>query len=250
MTRRRWWLLALATAALLIAGVWIVVSAVGARPPTLASGPSSSPAASSGPRALTTAEAERLAVARFLAYQDGSREFRTDITTEGAVVSLHGRVDYRSGVGIAAAATGAESAVISWNATTFVGWDAIGDGESIPAQAPLEQGGARALDPEAATLDTVLLLLLGLGADRPDNAQLLQQSDAAWLRSDDIDGTGVDVFSGPSDAGSSQRGANTRFWVDDRGALLRFEADLPAGTAVIDLISEDYAGVAPVPQFG
>lgn len=248
MTRTRWALVLVAVLLLLVgAGVAVAVLRDDGR---AADAASPSAVATTGPRALTTEEAERLAVARFLAYQDGSREFRTQVSTGGTALSLHGRVDYRAGLGIAAVATGAESAVVAWNTSTFIGWDATGDGESVPTQAPVEPGGSRPLDPRSASVDTVLLLLLGLGADRPDNAQLLQQSDAAWMRSDQIGGISVDVFSGPTDAGSAGQAGTTRFWIDRSGALLRFEADLPAGTVAIDLIQEKYVAVPGSPQFG
>lgn len=248
MTRRKWGMLALAVAALVIVGIVVAVALAGGTQPVASRTPT--PAAEVGPRPLTTAEAERLAVARFLAYQDGSREFRTEVTTSGTTLSLHGRVDYRATAGIAATDAEGEPAVITWNERTLIGWEEAGNGEDIPAQAPVEPGAARAIDPRAGTIDSVLLLLLGLGADRPDNAQLLRQSDAAWLRAEDLDGTHVDVFTGPSDAGSGADGGTTRFWVDDRGALRRFEADLPAGTVVIDLLLESYTPVPVDPQFG
>lgn len=250
MTRRSGWIVAVGVLLLALAAVGALL-ALGQGSPAgaPASGPPSSAAAATGPHALTTEEAERLAVARFLAYQDGSREFRTAVSSNDVTVTLHGRVDYRAKLGIAAVATGAESAVITWNGSTFVGWDQAGDGDAVPPVLPAEPGGARPLDPTASAVDTVLALLLGLGIDRPDNAQLLQQSDAAWLRVDDVAGTPVDVFSGPSPAGSEGLGGSTRFWVDSRGQLLRFEADLPSGTVMIDLLREEYSALPASPQF-
>jgi hypothetical protein len=242
-------MLALAAAALAIAAVVIgLLLLAGQR---VDSPPGSTPSASAAaPRPLTTEEAERLAVARFLAYQDGSRVFHSEVVADGTAVSLDGRVDYRSGVGIAVAGSGEESAVLTWNGTTLVGWPSSAAAAEIPAQAPPEPGGARPLDPSSSAVDTVLLLVRGLGADRPENAQLLQQSDAEWLRSDDLDGVRVDVIAGPSDADTGEHGGNTRYWIDERGALLRFEADLPAGTVVVDLDPEDHVAVQASPQLG
>ena len=97
----------------------------------------------------------------------------------------------------------------------------------------------------------MLLLLLELGSDRPDNAQLLLQSDAQWLRADTDDGVPVDVFAGPSApvvSGETAAGPNPgrlRYWVDGTGRLLRFEVDLPTGMVSVGL---NHSGFAPFPQ--
>jgi hypothetical protein len=101
------------------------------------------------------------------------------------------------------------------------------------------------LDPSTSTFDTVLGLLLHLGQDRPDNAQLLQQSDAQWLRADAVGGTPVDVIRGPSSAAASATAspkpsgaASTTcvvYWIDSRGRLLRLDAMLPGSTVRIEI---------------
>jgi hypothetical protein len=239
MRRRLWGAAALSAA--LIGGIVATVAVAGAGTPE----PVPTSTATSAPRALSTDEAERLAVARFLAYQSGSTQFRTEVTAGGAPVALRGRVDHRAGVGIAAAELDGDTAIVTWNASTFVGWGGIAADPGIPAAPPAEPGAARPLDPSTSSVDAVLLLVLSLGMDRPENAQLLAQSDAAWLRADEIDGAPVDVIAGPSDADSAERnGGNTRFWIDSDGRLLRFEADLPSQTVTVDLTPEQ--GV-PVP---
>ncbi|WP_435748396.1 hypothetical protein [Microbacterium sp. PMB16] len=245
MTARRWIAIGAVAAVLLALGVWALVAQ---RPPA-APEATASPVAE-GPRALTTEEAERLAVGRFLAYRDGSRVFDVEVTTADGPVALHGRVDYRAELGIAAAALEGGTAVIAWDADTFVGWLGEGDGSTVPDAEPATAGTARPLDPSASTVDAVLVLVASLGTDRPENAQLLQTSDAQWLRADDVDGVPVDVFAGPSDADSGTGGGTTRFWVDGAGALLRFEADFPSGTVSILLHPEEYVAVPRVAELG
>jgi len=245
MTTRRWIAVAVVAALLLGFGVWALVALRPADAPV----PTASPVADRH-RALTTEEAERLSVARFLAYRDGSRGFAVDVSAAEGAVALRGRVDYRAGVGIAAAALDDGSAILTWDADTFVGWVGEGDGTTIPDAPPAVPGAARPLDTSASTVDTVLDLVASLGTDRPENAQLLQTSDAQWLRSDDVDGVPVDVFAGPSDADSGEGAGTTRFWIDETGALLRFEADLPSGTVSVLLQPEPYVAVARAPELG
>ncbi|WP_144875109.1 hypothetical protein [Microbacterium sp. 1.5R] len=245
MTTRRWIALGVAVVVVVALATWafLALKPSGGQPPT----PSpTAPAA----RSLTGEEAERLAVARFLAYQDGSREFTVEVPSAEGSIGVHGRVDYRGEVGIAAAVLAGENAVISWDADTLVGWVGEGDGTTVPADPPDLPGVARPLDPAVSTLDAALKLLSSLGLDRPDNAQLLQTSDAQWLRGDDVDGVAVDVFAGPSDPDTGVGAGTTRLWVDGDGILRRFEADLPSGTITLDFDQEAYATVPRAPELG
>lgn len=243
MTGRRW--IAVGVVAVILSAIGIGILA------THRGGDAPSPAASprvEGHRGLTTEEAERLSVARFLAYRDGSRRFEVDVDTADGTVELRGRVDYRTGVGIATAALAGGTAVVTWDADAVVGWVGAGDGTTVPDAPPPSPGAARPLDPSASTVDAVLVLLASLGADRPENAQLLASSDARRLRADEVDGTPVDVFAGPSDPDTGEGAGTTRFWVDESGTLLRFEADLPAGTVSILLRAEQYVAVPRAPD--
>ncbi|WP_136054639.1 hypothetical protein [Microbacterium sp. K24] len=244
-TRRRWVAIGVVAAVLLGIGTWALLAFRPADAPT----PTASPAAE-GPRALTAEEAEKLAAARFLAYRDGSRGFEVEVSTADGPVALHGRVDYRAGLGIAAAALDDGSAVVTWDADTFVGWVGEGDGVTVPDAPPAAPGAARPLDPSASAVDAMLVLIASLGVDRPDNAQLLQTSDAQWLRGDEVDGVPVDVFAGPSESASGEGAGTTRFWVDASGGLRRFEADLPSGTVSVLLHAEQYVAVPRAPELG
>jgi len=83
-------------------------------------------------------------------------------------------------------------------------------GESGWQSVPLESGPS-----------TALAVVFALGSDRPENAQLLRQSDARYLGTADLDGEILHVFRAPSADGS---GARTRLWVDDEGRLRRLDA--------------------------
>lgn len=84
------------------------------------------------------------------------------------------------------------------------------EGESGWQSVPLDSGPNRAL-----------AVVFALGADRPENAQLLRQSDAMHLGAAELDGETLQVFRAPSIDGS---GARTRLWLDDDGRLRRLDA--------------------------
>lgn len=63
-------------------------------------------------------------------------------------------------------------------------------------------------------------VIFTLMADRPENAQLLRQSDARYLGSREVDGTRLSVFRLPSEDGT---GGETRMWIDADGALHRVD---------------------------
>lgn len=67
-----------------------------------------------------------------------------------------------------------------------------------------------------------LAVIFSLGADRPENAQLLRQSDATYLGTVDVDGEQQQVFRLPSVDGEG--GASTRMWLDEDGRLQRLDA--------------------------
>ncbi|WP_020664802.1 hypothetical protein [Amycolatopsis benzoatilytica] len=183
------------------------------------------------PRALSTSEAERLALVRFTNYTGKNARFTGSIPSSGGALRLTGRVDFVGHVGYAAMRTDGRNDVTS---AGLLQWNLSGLAFlSNPATAPVDPPptGDWQVRPFAKTgseLDGALRLLVNLAADRPDNALLLQQSSARWLRTDIIDGATVDVFEGPQQAGRtpSADGARVRYWVDADGKLKRLEARL------------------------
>jgi hypothetical protein len=177
------------------------------------------------PRPLSEQEAELLAVIRFTNYSDRVVAFRGQVPSSAGTLVLDGRVDFARSLGYASLRTAGETGygstgVLQWSRAALAFLAGAG-----PAADPPPDGRWQLRRVQGGELDTALALLLGLGNDRPDNAQLLRQSDARRLRSDTVDGTPVDVFEGPG--GSGRGGADEprlRYWVDSSARLRRVEA--------------------------
>lgn len=74
---------------------------------------------------------------------------------------------------------------------------------------------------QTAAPTPLLGVVFGLGSDRPENAQLLRQSDARYLGAADDEGRTLQVFRVPGIDGERAR---TRLWIDEEGALRRLDA--------------------------
>ncbi|MFE3761767.1 hypothetical protein ACFXPI_08365 [Streptomyces sp. NPDC059104] len=182
------------------------------------------------PRPLTAREADRMALVRFTTFRRGSGDVTATIPSGGRSITLTGRIDWRGHHGYAELrddATPPTRELVHWNPRGVVDRPRWTGG--LPDRPPANGWELHPLQPHTAALDSMLLLLLNLGSDRPDNAQLLARSDARWLRDDRIDGTPVIVAAGPGAPGApagSGRLGNTRYWIDADGRLLRFQARL------------------------
>jgi hypothetical protein len=208
--------------------------------------------------ALTSDEANRLAMSRFLNYQKSGIRFTASVPTPDGPLPLTGELDFSRKVGIAvtkfidSGGTGksasTDSAIIEWNAETVFTWLGAGNGMTVPTGLPITVPTRRSLDPSASNVDSALVLLLNLGSDQPDNAQLLQRSNARWLHRDQVDGVSVDVISGPTAESSSltknavaalaiSNVANTRtqYWIDSSGRMVKFVAYLSSGPVAVAL---------------
>jgi hypothetical protein len=179
--------------------------------------------AGAGPRALTTAEAERLALVRYTNYEAAVSTMSARIPTSAGTLVLAGRVDFVNHIGQAymtmEGRTDPTSAgLLQWT-PRLLAFRAGASVEPLPA----DGWQYRSLQERASELDAALLLLLNLASDRPDNPQLLQQSTARWLRSDTIGSTPVDVIEGPTPTGGP---AHLPYWVDANGNLPRLQARL------------------------
>lgn len=170
-------------------------------------------------RELTSKEADLFAQVRFRVY--GSEVVNFDITGPAkdhekisATLSIYTQL-YR---GYGKLRIGRAEQYIAWNkGSVFVCQDT--SNISLPAS---WLGGPLAEDP----IQRLLLILLEMSQPQPDNAQLLRQSDARWLRKEDIGGIECQVFSGPSAAGvsapaSSGRSSPVTEYAVDRDAQLR-----------------------------
>jgi len=203
---------------------------------------------SSGARPLTTAEAERLAAARFLNVEGRGVRFVTSFEVAEGAVELRGVLDFGDDVGTANARIDGAPEVIQWDADTVLRWPRTESDASTPTSLPGVEAVSRRLDPSTSAFDLMLSLLSSLGADRPEDASVLQQSGARWLRTDVVDGIAVDVVAGPRSGGGAGDAGGTRYWIDAAGGLLRFEADLASGWVAVRLDAEAFRPVEPSPQ--
>ncbi|MDQ6522997.1 hypothetical protein RB608_05270 [Nocardioides sp. LHD-245] len=185
------------------------------------------------PRPLSGAEAEALALVRFQLYSaspvrvamawPGSPAISYAITLDLREHLAYGTFETREG-------GETDGGFAAWDlATVATAPGAAGD--PPPAPGAWTQ---RALSTQYPH-DVFLALALNLGSDRPENPALLRQSTARYLRSDEVDGAKVSVLEGPQQAaataspsaeGGSAGDGRTRYWIDEDGALLRFEAYL------------------------
>jgi hypothetical protein len=223
------------------------------------------PATSSLPAALNAGNAQLLAVSRFRNFDAGTRSIGVTIPASSteAETTVSGWLDFTTSLGYGGV-TQKESGslgLIAWNtASVAVREGAVPHGE--PAQgetqevrdqgAPLPPATdgwrSAALSPSTSRLMAALAVTLTLGTDRPENPLLLQQSDAAFLGSESIDGTPVQLFAGPSPATAqgtaTADNADTadgldrrvRYWLTADGTMLRVQVKLgnDADWTVID----------------
>ncbi len=179
------------------------------------------------PRSLTIPEAERLALVRFTNYTTGISAFTASVPSPGGKLVLDGRVDFVNHLGYAGMRTDgrddqSSQGLVQWN----LGRMAFAMSPSTRAvdPVPVVDWQVRDLQERGSELDGALRLLVNLGSDRPENAQLVLQSSARWLRSERIGDTTVDVFEGPKQKDAAQ--ARLRYWLDSDGKLRRLEAKL------------------------
>jgi hypothetical protein len=186
------------------------------------------------PKALTSEQSERLAVTRFRNFDAGVRTVDATFPAASGDVELTGLFDFATGVGYASVTVDdVASGLVWWTHETIAVRSAAVDG--LPLPLPEDGWESGALDPSSTTLANSVALIASLGSDRPENPQLLAQSDAAWLRADSVGEALVDVFAGPSAdsvaTASSDLSARAVYWVDATGILLRFESPLTPAPA-------------------
>ncbi|MFI1963055.1 hypothetical protein ACH429_02745 [Streptomyces pathocidini] len=210
-----------------------------------------------GPRPLTPSEADLMSTVRFLNYQRVRGRIHATVPAAGRTVQLTGRVDWTTRTGYAQVRVPGQgqNLLVRWDLrTAYLHPDTNGQLSAAPPRSGWQR---RPLAPRANPIDAVLLLALSLGADRPENAQLLRQGGASWLRSERLNGTPVTVIAGPQPpdsgdtappaprtfTGSTER--RTRYWIDADGLLHRFAALVAGGKwATLDFPHGD---AAPIP---
>lgn len=212
-------------------------------------------------RPVSTDQAQLLAIARFTNFDTGTRHVRATVTESGTELTLQGWVDYSSRTGyVSVTGDGIDPAALIWTDTAAAAGPATADAAGdpvLPASDPLGAGwSTRALDPAASALDALLVSMLALGSDRPDNPLLLQQSGALVLAEDEVDGIPVTVFAAPPsdepvDAGAvvSADTSPLRLWLDEMGTMLRAEIRLGTTWSTVDF-APDGTGPSLTPPEG
>ncbi|MGW4396588.1 hypothetical protein ACWEHA_14950 [Amycolatopsis nivea] len=231
---RRWIVVAAAVAVALGAGIFWCAAA-------------GSP--DSGPRAVTADEASRLAIARFRNYQKQGRAVTISVPGAAGELVITGSADYRakSGYGVLKGKGRNDSGngLIRWTADRIEFRPLPVVPDFPPAKPPSDGWFGRPLNPAAGSLDRALAILLGLGSDRPDNAQLLPQNGAEWVAADQVNGHPVDVFTGPDSRDRPGSAGKVRYWLDADGVLYRVQAAIPGETdpVVISFDTHEFTAV-------
>ena len=233
---------------MVIAGVGIAVAAAGGS------------GGGSGNRALTSDEANRLALSRFRNYETGGRAVRITIPGTGGNLVVTGSVDYRTKLGYGVVhGSGRDTSsdgLIQWTATSVLVDPMTNAPATAPATPPTSGWYTRSLQKTGSALDSSLAIALSLGSDRPDNAQLLPQNGASWVGKDTVNGHQVDIMTGPAaqTAGSgiaqgSGAAGSVRYWVGADGTMYRVEVAVASETqaTVIDFDTQTYAPVPSAP---
>ncbi|MDM7830353.1 hypothetical protein [Cellulomonas edaphi] len=180
-------------------------------------------------RPVTSEEAQTLAQVRFRNYDAGARVVAASTEDAQGPVHLDGWVDFVDHVGYASLdQEGAAPSLLTWDGESAALAPAAAATAPLPPPAELASAQRSPLDASASAEHALLLVLLDLGSDRPENPLLLQQGGARWLRSDEVQGAPVDVFTATS-------AGNARYWVDGDGLLRRAEVLVGGEWVTIDL---------------
>lgn len=216
---------------------------------------------SAGRRALTSDEANRLAVTRFLNYQAGGRAVTITVPSAAGGLVVTGSVDYRAGIGYGvvrgAGRDTSSDGLIQWTAAAVLVHPMTDVPATAPPAPPASGWYRRPLQKSGSSLDSSLAIALGLGSDRPDNAELLPQNGAAMVGKDKVRGHSVDVMTGPnaratagnSFALGSNTGSAVRYWIGGDGTMYRVRASVTSESqpVVIDFDDRKYVPVRAVP---
>ncbi|MFF3543134.1 hypothetical protein [Streptomyces platensis] len=208
---------------------------------------------SSGPRTLTSDEANRLAITRFRNYAAHGRAVTITVPGTAGGLIVTGSVDYQGKLGYGVVhGTGRDTSsdgLIEWTATSVLVHPMANAPAHAPASPPRSAWHSRPLLSSGSALDSSLSIALRLGSDRPDNAELLPQNGAAWWGRDQVDGHRVDVMTGPASRDRSGTAGNVRYWVGSDGTMYRVRVSVASEPqpVVIDFDTQKYVPVKPVP---
>nr|WP_225848310.1 hypothetical protein [Streptomyces sp. HPF1205] len=208
---------------------------------------------SGGRRALTADEANRLAITRFRNYQAGGRSVTITVPSTAGGLVVTGSIDYRARIGYGVVrGTGRDTSsdgLVEWTAATVLVRPMADVPAAAPATPPASGWYGRPLTASGSSLDSALAIALGLGSDRPDNAELLPQNGAARVGRDTVRGHRVDVMTGPDARARAGTSATVRYWIDSDGTMYRVRAAVASESrpVVIDFDTRAYVPVRPLP---
>ncbi|MFE6778499.1 hypothetical protein [Streptomyces sp. NPDC057702] len=206
-----------------------------------------------GPRSLTSEEASRLAITRFRNFQARGRAVTIAVPGAHGGLTVTGSVDYRRKVGYGVVhGTGRDTSsdgLIQWTPTSVRVHPMADAPTHAPASPPASGWSDRPLLAAGSALDTSLSIALGLGGDRPDNAELLPQNGAAWHGRDRVDGRRVDVMTGPAAPDRSGTAGTVRYWIGSDGTMYRVRVSVGSQPepVVLDFDTHTYVPLRPAP---
>lgn len=206
-----------------------------------------------GPRALTSDEANRLAITRFRNYQAHGRAVTITVPGTAGGLTVTASVDYRGKLGYGvvhgAGRDTSSDGLIEWSTAAVLVHPMAHAPAHAPASPPRSGWYRRPLQSSGNSLDSSLAIALGLGSDRPDNAQLLPQNGAAWWGRDRVHGHRADIMTGPSSRDRSGTAGNVRYWVGPDGTMYRVRATVNSASRPVDIDfdTQEYVPVTAVP---
>ncbi|MFF0269313.1 hypothetical protein [Kribbella sp. NPDC004536] len=203
LTHRTRWVVAAGLAACAVAALVLAVVGTGS--------------GAAAPRALTADEANRLAITRFRNYETGGRAVRITVPDAAGGVVVTASVDFRAkraagelhGNGRNSSSDG----FVRWNLTSL----------SVAPIADASAWNTRPLQPTGSALDTALRIAIGLGSDRPDNAQLLPQNGATRIGQDTVNGHQVEIMTGPAARNHPGTDGTVRYSLGPDGTMYRVQ---------------------------
>jgi hypothetical protein len=166
---------------------------------------------------------------RLNVYRGKGLGFQSTVTTPQGSVVIEGDVNYRLGVGYAVASGNGSAFFLQWNSSQLLAWPTSSQSNLSLRQLPAGKPAARALAPTQTKTDALFALLLQLGQNRPDNAQLLEKDGARFVRTAVARGVKVDVIEGPKASGAGVPGGTIDYWLSAAGQLVRVDAALGGG---------------------
>ncbi|WP_285664738.1 hypothetical protein [Actinorhabdospora filicis] len=203
-----------------------------------------------GPRAVTSEEADRLALTRFRNYEAGGRAVTITVPNTGGELTVTASVDFRAKSGYGTVQGNGRNTssdgLIQWTLTTVRFHPEIDSAGPPPASG----WSSRPLQTSGSALDTALSIVLGLGSDRPENALLLAQNGATWISRDELSGHRTDVMTGPNAHGTNDTSGTVRYWIADDGTMFRVQVAVASEPkpVLIDFDTHSYVPVQPVPS--